>query len=221
MKNSKEYSKVIHKLFRSLKHKYSKPKKVIYEEPAESILYAIVSEHITITAAKAAIKRFDDYFVNLNDLRVCSIEEIVENLGKDTPDTRATADKISKALKTIFAKFNIVSLKHLHKTGKRPAKQLLEQICGFSNFAVNYCMLTSLQAHAIPLTDLMIEYMRKNELVHPDADDQQIEGFLTKRISAKNAYDFYYLLRRTSETSRAKTKSKKKTTKKNKIQNSS
>ena len=79
---------------------------------------------------------------------------------------------------------------------------------GTSPFAVNYCMLTSLQGHAIPLTKKMIEYLRSNQLVHVDADEQQIEGFLARQISAENAYEFYALLRRHSEVRKAGRKKK-------------
>ncbi len=90
--------------------------------------------------------------------------------------------------------------KRVKKTGKRPAKQVLEKLDGISHFAVNYCMLTSLQGHAIPLTQKMVEYLRSNELVGPQADEQEIEGFLTRQISAKDAYEFYALLRVESES---------------------
>ncbi len=73
-------------------------------------------------------------------------------------------------------------------------------------------MLTSLHGHAIPLTKKMIEYLRSNQLVHPDADEQQIEGFLARQISAENAYEFYALLRRCSESQRGR--GRKKTTRK-------
>ena len=65
-------------------------------------------------------------------------------------------------------------------------------------------MLTSLQGHAIPLTGKMVKYLRSNELVHAEADEQQIEGFLTKQISAKNGCEFYSLLRRESDSPRIK-----------------
>jgi hypothetical protein len=76
----------------------------------------------------------------------------------------------------------------------------------------------------------MMEFLKSKELVYPDADEQQIGGFLAKQISANKGYDFYALLRRESEARRSKkkkknkstsqkkneTKSKKKTTKKRK-----
>jgi hypothetical protein len=77
-------------------------------------------------------------------------------------------------------------------------------------------MLTSLQGHAIPLTETMVDYLRTKELVHPDADEQQIEGFLAKQISAEHAYEFYCLLRRQSESRRASRK--RKTTRKTKVE---
>jgi endonuclease III len=215
MKNSKEYSKKVHELYRSLKAKYPKVKKVTYDEPAEALVYAIIGENMNVPATESAIKRFADYFIDLNDLRVSRVEEIVELLGEDTPTTKDIASTLTKALRTVFNEYNNVSLEDLKKIGKRPARQVLEKMDDVSRFVANYCMLTSLQGHAIPLTKGMIEYLRKNQLVHPDADEQQIEGFLAKQIPAENAYEFYALLRRQSESRRRR--NNKETTRKTKI----
>lgn len=212
MKNSKEYSKKIRELYRSLKAKHPKVKKVTYDEPADAVVYAIVGENMNGPATESAIKRFADYFIDLNDLRVSQVEEILQVLGEDTPATKDIASNLIKALKAVFDGYNSVSLESLKKIGKRPARQVLEKMDGISRFVVNYCMLASLQSHAIPLTKRMIEYLRNNQLADPDADEQQIEGFLAKQISADNAYEFYVLLRRRSES--RKTKKKKKTVRK-------
>jgi hypothetical protein len=64
----------------------------------------------------------------------------------------------------------------------------------------------------------MIKYLREREFVNPDADDQQIGGFLAKQISAKNGYEFYALLRHESESTKGKRKTKAKTTRKKKTE---
>lgn len=215
MKNSKEYSQKLHKLYRSLKRKYPRPQKVIYDEPTDALVYAIVSEDMSKTAAESAIKRFADNFVDWNDLRVSLAKQIVEALGADTPVTRNIASALTRVLRAVFNKYNTFSLKALKKIGKRPAKQALEKMDGTTHFAVNYCMLTSLQAHSIPLTKKMIEYLRSNQLVHEGADEGEIEGFLARQISAENGYEFYALLRRASESRRTKAKAKKKPKKQN------
>jgi len=209
MKNSKEYSKKIQELYRSLSCKYPEPRRVSHDEPAEALVYAVISAELSDKATQSAIKKFADYFADLNDLRVSQAEEIAEILGGDTPAANGIASTITKVLKAIFNEYHKVSLESLKRIGKRPAKQALEKIDGTSRFVVDYCMLTSLQGHAIPLTKRMIEYLRSNELVHPDADEQQIEGFLAKQIPAKNAYEFYALLRRQSEARRGRRKKKK------------
>ena len=220
MKNNKEYSPKIKSLYRSLKREYSRPEKVVYDEPLEALIYGIISENVSESAAQSAIKSIASNFVNFNDLRVSLEEEIVEMLGRDTPEIRDTVFVLKEVLGNLFRKYDKVSLEALKKIGKRPAKKILEQMEGVSNFAVNYCMLTSLGGHAIPLTARMTEYLRSNELVHPDADEQEIEGFLVRQISAVNGYEFYALLRGHSESDgrgakkKARAKSVPKTTKK-------
>ena len=212
MKDSKEYSKKIQRLYRSLSRKYPKPQKVSHDEPADALVYAIISAELSERATQTAIKKFADYFIDLNDLRVSRTEEIVEMLGGHMPVTSDIASTITRVLRAIFDEYHRVSLESLKRIGKRPAKQALEKMDVTSRFVFEYCMLTSLQGHAIPLTKKMIEYLRSNELVHPNADEQQIEGFLAKQISAKNAYEFYALLRRESEARRGRKKKKTKTT---------
>lgn len=214
MKNSKEYSTKVKKIYRSLKAKYPKVKKASYDEPAEALVYAIISENMSEQATESAIKKFTDYFIDLNDLRVSRTEEIVEVLGEDTQIAKDTALAIIRALRNIFDAYNCVSLMTLKKIGKRPAKQILEKMESISHFAANYCLLASLHSHTIPLTKNMIECLRDNELVYPDADQHEIEGFLAKQISAENAYEFYALLRRHSESKKGR--KKKKTTSKKK-----
>ncbi len=212
MKNSKDYSKKLRKLYRSLKKKHPNVRKIVYEDPVDALVYAIISEHMDANKAKSALKRFDDYFVDLNDLRVSRWDDIVEMIGKDTPATHELAGTLTKALRRVFNEHHKVSLEALKKMGKRPAKSALEKIDGVGKFVVDYCMLTALEGHAIPLTTAMVDYLRDSELVYPNAAEQEIGGFLTKQIPAKNGYEFYELLRSESESHAKKKRRKKKKT---------
>jgi len=211
MKNSKEYSQKIQKLYRTLSHKHSKVQPAGHDEVVDSIIYAIISAELSDKSAESAMTRFSNYFIDWNDLRVSRVEEIVEALGKDTPTTKDIALTLIKVLRGIFDDYHKVNLESLKKIGKRPARQALEKIEGLNRFAVDYCMLVSLKGHAIPLTDKMLDYLRNHELVDPNADEQQIAGFLVKQIPAKNGYNFYALLRHESEKTRSTKKKKTKT----------
>ena len=215
MKDSKEYTKKIQKLHRTLKRKYPKVEPVFFEEPADAIVYGIVSEHLKEKATQTAMKRFAEYFVDLNDLRVARTEEIVEVLGEDSQASRTAALTLCQVLGGIFNKHHRMSLESLKKAGKRPARAAIEKMPGISLYVIDFCMLTAFQGHAIPLNTAMLEYLKANDLVHPEATELEIEGFLSKQISAKNGYEFFLLLRHESEllvktrkTTRKKTKSK-------------
>jgi len=217
MKNSKEYSKKVLSLYRALKRKGSKVQKVQHDEVVHSIVWAIVSAELSEKATAAAFKKLSEHFVDWNDLRVSQTEEIADILDKDTPATKTIASTLQQVLNSIFDLHHKVSLESLKKTGKRPARQAIEKIDGISRFVVDYCVLTSLGAHAIPLTRCMLEYLKNNELVDPEADEQEVGGFLAKQIPAKNGYEFYALLRGQSESAeRTKSKRKSKTKKKTK-----
>ena len=91
MRNSREYSKKIQSLYNALSHKYGKVQRISHEEIVDAIIHGIVSAALAEKEAEAAIKRFAEYFVDWNDLRVSRTEEIVEALGGDTQATRAVA----------------------------------------------------------------------------------------------------------------------------------
>jgi endonuclease III len=220
MKNSKEYATRLQKLYRGLKRAHPKVEEVTYDDPIEALVYGVVSERISEASTQKAMKGFRTTFVDWNDLRVSRVEEILDVLEEDSPASRAAASSLITALRAIFDEYHALSLQPLKKVGKRPAKQTLETLDGVGHFVVCYCMLTSLQGHAVPLTETMAAYLKDNEVVDPEADAADIEGFLTRQVAAKNAYEFYSLLRRESEApkvAKKKTKKTRKTTRKKKV----
>jgi endonuclease III len=207
MKNSKEYAQRLQKLYRGLKRAQSQIERTLYEDPVDAVIYGIVSEYRSESAAQRAMKKFRDAFVDWNDVRVARIDEIAQVFQDGGDTSRATAAALTTALRTIFDEHHALTLASLKKQGKRPAKQVLDELRGISPFVVNYCMLTALDGHAIPLTPNMTAYLKQNRVVDPDADDEDIQGFLTRHIAAKDAYEFYGLLRQ--ETDAAKPAKKK------------
>ena len=220
MKNSKEYATRLQKLYRGLKRAHPKTQKATHDDPIEALIYGILNEHASESVTERAMKGFRETFVDWNDLRVSRVEEIVEILQEDNARNRATAFALLTALRAVFDEYHTLSLQTLKKIGKRPAKQAIEALDGVGHFVVSYCMLTALQGHAIPLTESMVTYLKKNEIVDPESEPRDIEGFLTRQVAAKNAYEFYSLLRHESESpkiARKKTKKTRKTTKKRKV----
>ncbi|MBN1456964.1 MAG: hypothetical protein JW912_03840 [Sedimentisphaerales bacterium] len=203
MKDSKTYAQKITKLYRSLK-KGPKIKTKTFDDPVDAIVYAIISENMESESARSVYKKMEEHFVDQNDLRVSREEETMDVFGGITEETSKTAKLLRKTLGAILEKYESVGLTKLKEMGKRQAKAELQAIGCLSPFVVNYCFLTSLAGHAIPLTEKMIEFLKDEELVHPESTDEQIEGFLERQISAANAYEFYTLIKQESKKVRKK-----------------
>ena len=109
MKDSKEYSKKIQKLYRSLKQKPGRSTPVEFDEPVDALVFAIVNENITESQTQAAIKKLKDYFVDWNDLRVAAVEEIAEVLGQDIRAARNIAATTGRARLTPYLTNTICS----------------------------------------------------------------------------------------------------------------
>lgn len=205
MKNSKNYSQKIKKLYATLKKTGEKVVLPTYDDPIDAIVYAVISERMKRSTANTAHKRCMTYFVDLNDLRVSRPVEICSIFGRDTAETRRAASTLIRVLTAVYDQQHDISLQLLEKVGKRQAKQDIEELDGITHFVVNYCVVTAFKGHAIPLTERMIEFLRSRELVSPGANPQQIEGFLSKQVAAKDGYEFYELLRKESESAPKKT----------------
>ena len=95
MKNSKEYSQELHKLQRSLARAYPKVDKTVHDDPVDALIYGVISERLSDSAAQRAMKEFRQTFVDWNDLRVARPEEIVEILREDSAVSRETSTTLS------------------------------------------------------------------------------------------------------------------------------
>lgn len=208
MKEAKNFGDKVHQLTRLLKHKHQKFECLVYEEPADALVFAILCEHTTSQQAQVSFRKIKEHFIDLNDLRVSRPEEIVESAGPDTGITNQTALNLNNILKAIFEKYNMVTLADLKKQGKKQIRDAVSRFPGISDFVIDYCMLTAFAAHAIPLTDRMFEFLKSQKLVEPDQPAQLISQMLARHIPAKEAYNFYWLLRKESEQQGAKRQAK-------------
>ncbi|HOK96606.1 MAG TPA: hypothetical protein PK052_01585 [Anaerohalosphaeraceae bacterium] len=195
MKDSKLYSPKLTKLLRSLKRQAGSCSVPRYADPIEAVIYGLICEQFSETAAERIYKRMKSHFVDLNDLRVSRVEEILDVFRDASPAAEHCARAITQVLNAIFDKYDRIALDMLGPDGKRQAHKELSEIKGITPFAVSYCFLTALEGHAVPLNAAMVEYLRKNEYVHPEASESEIAGFLERQIPANDAYTFYMLLR--------------------------
>lgn len=223
MKSTKEYAQRIKKLFTALKKGSPKIKKNEFANPVDAMVFAVISQETSEAETASILKKIETHFVDKNDLRVSRSEEIISVIGKDVANVEKIAARLTALLNVVFQKFDRVAMEELGRKGKRNARETLEKFNEMTEYICSYVMLTAVDAHTIPLTDDMFEYLKSYQLVLPDSTPAEAASFLERHISAAHTYTFYALLRRDAESARpiAKTlfskedrPSKKKTTKK-------
>ncbi|HBG26235.1 MAG: hypothetical protein A2Y10_08070 [Planctomycetes bacterium GWF2_41_51] len=204
MKKPLQYSQKVKKLFSALKKGAEKPKKTAYEDMIEAMIFASLCADCPESGARSAIRKIQSHFVDFNDLRVARVEEIVGVIGGDINNAESKAIKITSLLNAIFQKYDSLVTENLVGAGKKGVREILEKLNGMTAFVRNFIYLTALNGHAVPLTDKMIQYFKTYNLVDEQWDDNQIESFIEKQVSASEAYTFYSLVRHDSELANPK-----------------
>ncbi len=216
MKNSKEYTKKVAAFYKAQKKNIDPAKtQTQAQTPLDTFVYGILLEFYTYPEAEKVIEKISEHFVDFNDLRVSRAEEIVDVLGDK--DKKEVAIALTTALQGLFDKYDAISVDGLIELGKRGAKQEIEESGMLRTFALNYFSLMVMNAHALPMTAKMIEYVKDNDLVHPNSSDKEINGFLERQFGSSEILNFYKLLRQLSDdydansAKKAKNKATKKT----------
>lgn len=214
MKDSSKYSTKLKRLCTQIKKDDTVPAEFEQRKPLVELLLGCLSEHTTESKAITALHKLETYFVDFNELRVARLDESIEALGKTYPHARDVATTLSKVLKSVQDKLDELDLDFLLEGGKRDAKSFLEELEGVTPYIVAWVMLRSLGAHAFPVNEQMMTMLREEEVISPNADVAEVQGFLERQISASKISETYALLRHYADNFKeTKTSKSKKTTK--------
>ena len=179
-------------------------------DPIDVLLTAILEQDIPKPRAVTALNKLRTDFIDWNELRVATVEEICQCLGKKFPSAEDKADRIIKVLGDIFKKNNAVNLSDLTEMGKREARGFLESLTGISAYAVACVMLLSFEAHAIPVNDRMLDYLKKADVIDEDRQAGEVQTWLERQFSGPDAWRFYLGLHAAVQEEEKKAKTPKK-----------
>ena len=212
MKDSAEHSARLKRLCNRVRRELGAPTVGDPTEPTAELILACLSFNATEAKARAALNRLHSTFVDFNELRVCRPEEIVEVMGKGFPDARQATRSVLALLKELFDLNDSLDLSHLALEGKREARAFIEQMEHATPYVVARVMLNSLEAHAFPVNDQMMNMLRGEEVITAQADVANVQGFLERHIPATSIRKTYMLLRKYADSYRSKRKTTKKAT---------
>jgi len=198
MKNPGKHADEVKSLFRRLSRD-GKPAPRQPQDPLKALVRAAMSFDMPDARAEEAMKAIEGEFVDLNELRVATELEVQELLGTKYPAIEKRVNMITLALNNIFEREHTLSLERLRGVSKRDARQFLRELPEAHPFVEGYVMLMSFDGHAMPVDELMLQYLRDLEIIEEDTTLEETQRFLEHHLKAEDCYDFFTLVRRASQ----------------------
>ena len=164
MKDAKTFEKLVKKALpgvRSLSASLEMPDDM---DVTRYMVYAILLADSTERLANRALGRLDREFLDINEMRVCQVEELAVVLGKDCPDADGKAERILSSLNGIYAKRSAIKLDYLAEMNKREIRKHFREI-GLCHFAEGLVSMVCYEIH------LIISALQN----HPDTSQREAE----------------------------------------------
>ncbi len=141
--------------------------------------------------AQVAAARLQEALVDVNDLRVCTPSELAGLLPSRYPRAQERCERLLTALDAIYQLENRVHLTHLAEMTKRDARAWLDALPGIPRFVVSRVALLALDAHAFPLDERLVRWLRKQKVSLDGTGADDIAARLERRIRAGDARAIY------------------------------
>ena len=215
MKDSAEHSARLKRLCNRLRHSRDKVEPASDTDPTTEMVAACLSVVTTESRARTALNKLRRGFVDYNEVRVSRADEVAVVLGKRFPQAKAVAVQMLQLLNAVFASQDSLNLEFLQAGGKREARLFLESLEGMTPYVAAQVMLQGLGAHAFPVNEQMLAMLRGEDIITPDADAAEVQGFLERHLPASEIHETYTKLRTYADSYRGtKSRSKAKVAKK-------
>jgi len=140
----------------------------------ETLMYAALLENAPFDKADIAYTVLGNYYIDWNEIRVCSLRELADTL-MDLPNPEAAADRVRRALQGIFEKTYMFDLEEMRKKGKALAEHIktLESMSAGTPYMIQYTAQVALDGHLIPLDEASLRIMRRLGLSQVSNDGTQ------------------------------------------------
>ena len=137
----------------------------------ETLIYAALLENATFDKADLAYTVLENYYIDWNEIRVCSVRELADTLT-DLPNPEAAAERVRKALQGVFEKTYMFDLEDMRKKGKALAEHIktLESMSAGTPYMIQYVAQVALDGHLIPFDEASMRIMRRLGLSQISSD---------------------------------------------------
>ncbi len=203
MKNGTVYAAKLKKAFAKQRQSVTVPDVPESDEAVRRLAISILGVDSSDAYAERAVDQALKDMADWNEIRVSTPKEINRATGNHLPQGTQKCQRLIEALQSIYDRENRISLDGLQGIGRRESRHYLEDLDGVDEYSVACVLLWSLGGHAIPVNDKLLASLRDADLVNPSADRGEVQAFLERHVSAKDAKAFCLVMQSFSAKKRA------------------
>lgn len=139
------------------------------------------------TRADTAMDRIGRACVDINEFRVCLLDEMVAIIGPAYPGATERCERLRAALNEVYKREQGLRLGHLTGLPKRDARAYLESLTHTPPFVVARVALLMLGIHAVPVDERLLTQLVNAKVLEPDTTLDAAQSTLERSIRAGDA----------------------------------
>jgi len=187
--------KELKKLYKKLKKRYPDDPVVLPRDrkTLEHLVFAVFLENAKRESACAAFDAMERYYIDWNEIRVSTANEIAD-VVEMIPDATRAGERLRRLLQWIFDETYKFDLEDLRAQGSGALLEFLKSVPFSTAFMNDYAALLALGEGAIPLSEGAMRALRLLDFVVVSADGREIVPELDGAFEADEALDFFFSL---------------------------
>ena len=170
-------------LFKTLQKRYKHFPKPQERSLLECLMFAACLENASFDAAESAYSVLDHHYIDWNELRVSTPQEIADTLPM-LPNPLEVGERIKKTLQWVFETTYMFDLEEYRKKTIGQVVEYLDSIPSCSPFMVNHLVQIGLGGHQIPFDEAALRIMRRLDLTKVNNGQEEVSGI--ERLITKN-----------------------------------
>jgi thermostable 8-oxoguanine DNA glycosylase len=158
------------------------------------LVFSMLVWESSIDHALRAVECIQTELIDLNELRVCTAEELSGILPSRYPKSLERCQRLIHILNAIFEIENCLSLEHLREKSKREVIEYFGSIDGLPQFVSSRVILLGLGWHAFPIDDWLTKQLARHGITDTSLDISDQTHRMERLVRANDAVKYYTLI---------------------------
>ena len=170
-------------LVKTLHKRYKHLPKPAERNLLECLMFAACLENATFDAAESAYSVLEHHYIDWNELRVSTPQEIADTLPM-LPKPLTAGEHIKKTLQWVFETTYMFDLEEYRKKTIGQTVEYLDAVPSCTSFMTNYLVQIGLGGHQIPVDEASLRILRRLDLTKINNGREEVPGL--ERLVTKN-----------------------------------